>query len=188
MRTRFLFLFSVLFFGFVISSCSSNDEALTTFDGQQFNLMSKGVKGGVCMFIAPDCPLSQSYVQSFMDLSKQYEDDFQFFGVLPGTLFSNEEVQLFIDSFEFALPMVQDPNHHLTKKWKATVTPEFILFDTSSLALYSGAIDNWAISLAKKRLEPSQFYLEEAINAYLQHKPITTPRTRPVGCYIEGID
>ena len=50
--------------------------------------------------------------------------------------------------------------------------------------LYSGRIDNFYAGLGKPRRQATVHDLRTALEETLAGKPVTTPKTDPVGCYI----
>jgi hypothetical protein len=176
----------------VLVGCNQGRETPTwderkTCEGRKLLVLDhQNAKGEVWMFIAPDCPLSQQYVQSYNQLKDSFlKRGLLFLGVVPGKLYSCEEIQHFSDSFQFKPPIIYDADFHLAKYSEASVTPEFVLLDSAHQVLYHGAIDDWAIGLAQKKLEPKQFYLKDAIERYLDGRAIERAFVQPVGCFIE---
>ncbi len=137
------------------------------------------------MFITPDCPLSQAYTQSFSELAIHYQSEFTFFACLPSVLYAHEEIQHFVDSFNFPLPIVVDSSLTLTKRWGAEITPQIFVVDNRGKIKYDGSIDNWAIDLAQKRLAPSEFYLMDALEELKNDGDVTLSHTDAIGCVIE---
>lgn len=78
-----------------------------------------------------------------------------------------------------------DTEYQLRDYCKATTTPETYLMDANGKIYYSGAIDNWAITLGKQRQVISGHYLVNAINSTLKGEDVELSKTRAVGCIIE---
>lgn len=157
---------------------------MKTLSGQTFN--PKQNKANVVMTIAPDCPLSQQYCKNFSALANKFErDGIVFWGVVPGNYYSQVELNHFVDSFQFNFPLVLDPEFEFLKAIRAKVTPEFFLLDDNLKILYRGKMDDWAIAFAQKKVQPHYFYLENALQDFVNHQPIQTPETEAVGCVIE---
>lgn len=170
----------------LFSNCGEvKNEQLMLVDGQTIPLFKPNTIGTVCLFISPDCPLSHLYASEYVKLGNRFKSNFQFIGLVPGDLYSETEIIHFKDSFSFDLPIALDKDLSFTKKWKATTTPECIVLDTFGEVRYRGAIDNWAIDFANKRIEPTAFYLLDALNAMLEKKPVKIEYQKPVGCLIE---
>ena len=143
-------------------------------------------KPTVFIFISPECPLCQSYTLTINQLIKEYTNKgIQFIGIVPGKDFSQQQVISFNRTYQSTLPIWFDKHFKLTQALGATITPEVFFVSNNGKLLYSGRIDNWAYELSKKRKVITQHDLMNALEGYLHHKPITTIKTKAVGCYIE---
>lgn len=142
--------------------------------------------GAVLLFLAPECPLCQNYAPVLRDMAPDYaEMDVPLVGVVSGTYYSAEEVNNFMFFHHLDFPVLLDPGFELSRHFGATITPEAVLIDSTGAMIYRGAIDNWAISLGRKRLRPTAHYLADATDAYLKGKPVPLRTTDAVGCFIE---
>ena len=167
----------------IVSGCGSPERnILTTTKGNKINLSEQNT---VLMWLASDCPLCQTYSSEYRDLASNYNSNLQFVGVLPGNWYTSEEMNHFIDSFHFDIPIVEDKDFYLTKRFNAIVTPEFVLIDTNLNVQYQGKFDDWATGLAQKKTKPQKFYLINAIDNFLNNQPIIPDYVEPVGCTIE---
>ena len=166
---------------------SLDEISLSTTEGKTWNgtdLSSHAAT--VFIFFAPQCPLSENYCLQTNVLQAQYlSEGVQFFAVIPGALFSSEEINDFLQRYQLDVPVLLDPDKYLCDVLGATITPEAFLTDPAGQTLYSGAIDNWAVDLGKKREVVTEFYLRDAIDAILQKQPVPISKTTAVGCYIE---
>lgn len=168
---------------FVLFGCGNTvSTELISRDGLKIDLTKQNT---VLMWLAPDCPLCQTYSSEFLALDSLYRSHFQFVGVLPGNLYSTDEIDHFVDSFHFDLPIVMDDKYLLTKKYQVSVTPEFILLDTNLKIQYQGKFDDWATGLAQKKVKPTQFYLKNALNQFAASQNVSPNYVEPVGCLIE---
>ena len=164
----------------MLSACTRFD-AVVDVNGSTHNLENEPV---VLMWLAPDCPLCQTYSTEFVLMADSFPG-LRFFGVLPGDLYSSAEVDHFVDSFHFRMPILLDSDFKLTKKLDVTTTPEFLILDNGLNLKYQGKFDDWATGLAQKKPKPSEHYLEDALKAFSAGKPIETAYTEPLGCLIE---
>lgn len=140
----------------------------------------------VLFFISPECPLCHNYSVTFSEIMDQYDTEkIGFYGVLSGKYYTRDEMNEFLQKYDLALPIIIDPAFSLANHFEASMTPEVVLVNNSGEELYQGAIDNWAISLGRKRIKTTEFYLKDALTASLQGREIDPSQTKPVGCYIE---
>jgi thioredoxin-related protein len=175
----FLVFLAIVF----ISSCNRVSlEQCTSVNNEAINLSGQNV---MLMWLAPDCPLCQTYSSEFIDLSNSMADQIECYAVLPGNHYSQEEIRHFQDSFGFSLPIIHDVTYKLTKKFNISVTPEFLLIDSTFKVKYQGKFDDWATDLGQKKLKPTKFYLKDAVTSFINKSPIQTSFIPPVGCTIE---
>ncbi len=140
----------------------------------------------VMLFLTPECPLCQNYTVAMRKLEKEYSaKDIPFIGVISGNYYTKDEVRRYKLKYDMEMDILFDPDFKLSKYYGATVTPEAIFIDRKGDLKYRGAIDNWAISLAKKRLNTTEHYLSDALDDFLSGNKINPERTKPVGCFIE---
>ena len=120
------------------------------------------------------------------ELNLEFNDSqFDFVGVFPGKEFSAEEMSRFMIRYELEFPALMDPEFKLTEALNATTTPEVVIIENDGGKLYQGAIDNWAIDLAKKRSRVTEFYLQDAFLAIKNGSAIDPEYVKPVGCFIQ---
>ena len=139
------------------------------------------------VFLSPDCPLSQNYTLVLNEIQKSREELLQIIGVLPNAVdYSEHEIVSFKNKYAIGFPLLRDKKGVLVNYTHATITPEVFLYDSKAVLLYKGAIDDWAISLGKKKRQTDQHYLRNAIDNYLQHKEVSPSETKAVGCFISN--
>lgn len=136
------------------------------------------------ILLSPECPLSQNYTKTLNQLNSEYQGSVVFTGVVPGKTYSSKEVKRYLSEYKVNFKVVRDRSKHLTEKLHATVTPEVILMDKNENILYRGAIDDWAVSLGKKKISPTIPYLKNAIEQAVNGEQVIVKSTKPVGCLI----
>lgn len=157
---------------------------LRTTDNKAFSL---GInKPAVLIFLSPDCPLSKNYAPVLNSLAKKHPR-VKFYGIFPGKSYSSEEIIAYGKDYDLVFPLLSDPLKQLSGYLKAKVTPEVILINPQGVVLYTGLIDNWAVSLGKQRRVITHHYLEDALTGFETGKEIAVRHTEPVGCLINDI-
>ena len=168
----------------------ASDFELKNFDGKIVSLSDyQGEKGLILIFDCNTCPYSKAYNERIITLHNTFGP--KVFPVV--TINSNDGDQSPGDSFEnmiakakqknYDFPYLHDENQRVAKAFGATNTPHvFVLQRKGSdfVVAYIGAIDNDARSGAKA----DKKYVEEAVTALLAGKPVTTSKTKAVGCGI----
>lgn len=144
-------------------------------------LVSKGIL--VIAFLSPDCPICKNYSAKLVKLRDKYITRADFIGIIPGSFDANDVIE-FHKKYLPSWKLFRDKSLHLTHYLDGTVTPEVLVINIKTGTLiYKGAIDDWVVSLGKTRNHISNFYLDIALNNFLNDKP-AIPFTKPVGCLI----
>lgn len=185
------------FFAFFVSPCliflcilglaNCNSKPFHTLKGKTTNIDIKtNTKAIVYFFMVPDCPFAQFYTMSVNQVySQYYTKDVQFFGIVPGNLYSLNEIDSFKYQYNFLPEILIDKTYSLAKKYNVKVVPQVVVTDVKGNVLYTGKIDDQAILAGQKKYQPTQFYLLDALKNISLGKPVKVKRTNAVGCYIE---
>jgi hypothetical protein len=133
-----------------------------------------------------ECPMTQKYVPVLNQFKKEFSMiDFQ--GVF--TKWENDStVTTFRQDYDFHLASFIDENNAFLRQMQISVVPEVLFFDEYQHLLYRGSIDNWFYDLGKYRQKATEFYLKDAIKAYLSGECIKVEKTVALGCIIEYED
>jgi len=89
--------------------------------------------------------------------------------------------------FGITAPVVVDREHRLVKATGAEMTPEAVVIDRSGGIAYRGRVSNLFVTYGKRRSEATEHHLRDAMEALAQGKPVITPRTEALGCYIPEV-
>src|SRR5438552_12209056 len=120
----------------------------------------KGNQSTVFVFLAPDCPLSQSSTLTLNRIYSQFSsNNVGFYGVFPGQPSDKKAVDGFVGDYKIMFPALLDTNQKLTDFFNATKTPEVFAVDGTGNTFYKGAIDNWAPELGQHRAVVTEPYL-----------------------------
>jgi hypothetical protein len=139
-------------------------------------------KAAVFVFLAPDCPLSQSYTRTLNELRAQFQtNQIEFYGVFT----AEGGVEDFVATYKITFPVLRDREFRLMDFFGATKTPEAFAVDAQGRTIYSGAIDNWAPELGQHRTVITEHYLQDALNDLIQERDVRVKQTQAVGCFIE---
>ncbi|SFV28502.1 redoxin family protein [Thermoflavifilum thermophilum] len=160
---------------------------LHTLSGEQIsiNQILKDDKFDLFIFLSPECPLCQNYTLTLNNLYIRFQGNpIAWVGIIPGKGFSRQQMIDFVGRFHIRFPVYVDSDMQLTHLLGATITPQVILLNRKGEQLYSGAIDNWAVSLGQQRTIITAHYLQDALSSCLRGLPLTITHTQPVGCYI----
>ena len=168
-----------------------SDFKLKNVDGKVISLSDYSrSKGVILIFDCNTCPYSKAYNDRIIALDKTYAQ--KGFPVI--TINSNrgqgesfQDMVARAEAKNYSFPYLKDETQNVARAFGATNTPHVFLLrreaDEFAVA-YIGAIDNHSRngSLADRK------YVEEAVNAILAGKPVTTEKTKAVGCGIRYED
>ncbi len=150
-----------------------------------FNALKKN-KASVVIFLQPECPFCNSYAKTLRHLDSVFNSkDVKMYGVMAGTNFSDSELAAYRDDHHLKFMFLLDPEFVLTKQLKASITPQAFLIDSKGKVIYHGMIDNWGYEIGKTRAHATEFYLTDAMNNFLEGKPVSPDSTKAIGCYIQ---
>ncbi len=161
--------------------------ALSDLEGKQRTpLATSGLKGAVLVFVTHDCPVSNAYSPELKRLNQKYSKlNFGFTlvyvdpDVKPAVLLAHRK--------EYglnAINSIHDTKHQLVTATGAKVTPEAVLIIHGGRIAYRGRIDNLYADYGKRRRAATVRDLRNALDAVLAGKPVTSPRTEAIGCFI----
>lgn len=140
----------------------------------------------VYVFMSPECPLCENYSATLKDLREEFpEDQVTFIGIFSGEWYTSDEIIRFMAGYEPPVSPVMDPGYLLQDRYQATVTPEAVVLNQHDEVVYQGKIDNWIVSLGKKRTVVNTYYLRDALHATLNGQLPEVRKTEAVGCFIE---
>lgn len=138
------------------------------------------------LFIVPDCPLAMNYSKEFMQLYRSYSDSGVLFtGVIPGDLYTSQEINAFIEQYGFDVPLIIDKELQITEEFGATVSPEVFVYNSYRECLYHGKMDEWVKDLGSKYGAHGRNFAKEAISAGLNGRYPEILYKAPIGCSLE---
>ncbi len=173
---------------------SAADFKLKNVDGKWVSLADyKDAKGFILIFDSNTCPYSKAYNGRIIALSKKYTS--LKFPVV--AINANDPKVSSGDSFDemvkeakrkgYDFPYLVDETQAIAKTYGATNTPHVFVLNKSGNDLkvaYIGTIDDNARNTAAV----TKKYVENAVDALLNGKPVNTTKTKAVGCGIKWKD
>jgi mono/diheme cytochrome c family protein/thiol-disulfide isomerase/thioredoxin len=161
----------------------------TDLDGKQVQPLQAGTaKASVLFFLAPDCPISNSYAPEINALVKDNADrPLRFYAVYADPELSAEAARKHAADFGYRCPVLLDQRHQLVAATGVTTTPEVAVVTADGRVAYRGRIDDRYPQLGVHRQAPTRRDLRAALSAVLADQPVATPRTTAVGCSIPDL-
>ncbi len=159
-----------LYYSFYITFLSSSTAADSTLD--------------VLGFVLIDCPLSRYTLYELTQLRKKNKD-LNFKIVVPTLYYTADEFKHFVEVNKIKDIVINDAYKLYCRAFDINISPSVVLLSTTKKPIYSGAIDDYAITLVLHRLQPSIYYLQLAAMQAKQGQAVSIKKTQPVGCVIE---
>lgn len=154
-------------------------------DGARHRIPDPEAKATVLIFLAHDCPISNRYLPEIDRLRTTYDPrGIRFFVVYAESRLTPEQARRHQREYAVAIPALVDAWRPLVRAAGATVTPEAAVFGPDGALLYRGRIDDLYADFGTKRPRATRRELQAALAAILDSRPVATPRTRAVGCFI----
>ncbi len=171
-----------------------SDFKLKNVDGKIVSLANyKTSKGVIVIFDCNTCPYSRAYNERIIALNKKYAP----LGYPVITINANDPEQSDGDSFEemvslakrknYDFPYLVDETQEVAKSFGATNTPHVFVLKNENNAFkvaYIGAIDD----SPRDASNASKKYVENAVDALLANKAVTSTKTKAIGCGIKWKD
>jgi len=168
----------------------ATDFSLKNVDGKMVSLADyKSAKGFIVIFDCNTCPYSKAYNERIIALNKKYSKEFPLIAInanspdmSPGDSF--EEMKKYARNKGYTFPYLVDETQEIARAYGATNTPHvFVLSKDQSVlkVAYIGTIDN----NSRDASSVTKAYVEEAVDALLAGKSVSTPKTKAIGCGIK---
>jgi peroxiredoxin len=149
--------------------------------GTIHSLNSYSGKIVVLVFWSFKCPVSLLYDERLNGLKDKYKNSgVVVLGVDSAANETAEEIRANIDNLKITTPMLSDLEGNLAEKFGATQTPGVFVIDGNAILRYRGALDNNRKAGEKGRIA----YAEDAIDALLAGRDVSTSETKSFGCSI----
>jgi hypothetical protein len=161
-------------------------------NGQPFALFAPKGPASVIFFVATDCPISNWYAPTIQQVCREYAsrgvdctlvyEDVDL-GATPAAL--DASVRTHLGEYRYgSMPATVDRTRAVAKRAQATITPQVVLVDHAGAIRYRGRIDNAYADLGRPRQHVTSHDLRVSLDALLAGRPVPTPETEPLGCYI----
>ena len=184
-RRRAVALLALLAMPACASAVHVSSEGVVDLEGRPVDPFAGDAAPTVLVFTRSDCPISNRYAPEINRIADLYSArGARFWIVYPDDDDTSAAIREHRERFGYKSPAVRDPLHTLVQAAAAKVTPEVAVFDADQRLAYAGRIDDQYVAFGKRRAQPTQRDLEDALRAVLAGERPPTARTRAVGCYI----
>lgn len=150
----------------------------------------KNSKGVIVIFDCNTCPYSKAYNSRIIALNEKYASKgFPVVAIQPNSPEvspgdSFDEMVKLAEEKKYKFPYLFDETQNVSKAFGATNTPHVFLLKKEGndfKVTYIGAIDD----SAKNESAVTKKYVEEAVDALLSGKDVSTNKTKALGCTIK---
>jgi thiol-disulfide isomerase/thioredoxin len=178
-----------LLFGLTVAARTQTVVTVPEASGRPYvSSEMKRHKATVFVFLATDCPNSNSYAPELIRLSKEYGDrGVAFYSVYSDSAETAAGVQKHDSDYRIPFPALMDSRQILAHQTGAMETPEAIVLSSDGKALYRGRIDDRFANYGRTRLHVDQHDLREALDDILAGTMVAHPYEPSLGCAIPGI-
>ncbi len=159
------------------------DFEFESLDGKSHQLSKYSYKKAtVVVLTGTGCPLCLKFAPTLARLEKKYSDkNVQFLFVNPTLSEKQDKVEASVKAQGYQSPYVRDKNETIIRALGAKTTTEAFVIDRARTLVYRGAVnDQYGIGYTKD--EPSNHYLEDAIDSLLAGERIEVAATTSPGC------
>ena len=146
-------------------------------------------KATVFIFVATECPNSNTYAPLLARLYREYAPrGVAFFNVYSDPADNSAVVRKHDSDFKTPFRALLDGHQTLARETGARSTPEAVILGPGGEQLYRGRIDDRFVEVGKTRYQPTENDLQEALDAILAGKAVSHPVTRTIGCAIPVLE
>ena len=137
----------------------------------------------VLIFVATDCPISNSYAPELQRIMADHRaDGVRFFLVYADATATAAKAHE--ATYGYTCRALLDPHHALSAWTGATVTPEVAVVGDGGKLLYRGRIDDRYVGFGHKRPGATTHDLRAALRAIVAGRAVEVARTEAIGCPI----
>ncbi len=160
---------------------------LVDLSGHRNDLFSEaGGKPVALVFIAHDCPISNTYAPELARIARDYRSDALFGLVYEERNFTAAQAREHAASYGYkGVHLFLDPTGKAARASGAGITPEAVVFDGKGRRTYLGRIDDLFYDFGKQRPAATKHDFRNALNATISHRPVKPATGPPFGCVIE---
>lgn len=138
----------------------------------------------VVAFLGNDCPLARLYAPRLESLAQKLKDDrAAFLAINANRQDAPTRIAAYARKHGVSFPILKDPDNQVADAFGAVRTPEVFVLDEKRVVRYHGRIDDQYL-VGLKRPKVTRRDLEIAIEELAAGKPVSTPETEALGCFI----
>lgn len=153
--------------------------------GTTVSIPSKTAKANVLIFVGVDCPIANRMAPEIARIAKDYEKKKVKLTLVYGDPeVTTKDIQAHLKEYDLPKSAVIDKDKALKKATGATVTPQAVVLDKLGKIVYLGRINDLYEGHANTKKAPKKHDLRNALDDVLAGKPVRTPFTEAIGCFL----
>ena len=155
-------------------------------DGRTFEPLSPGGQSAsVLLFVLQDCPICNAYAPRVRGLASQFAlHGVRFYLVHVDPAITSDEAAAHAKEYGYPFPVLIDRRHELVRRLGIVAVPTAVVLGPDGSVRYKGRIDDRYFALGKPRQAATTDDLRHALAAVVEHRQVTSVRTRVVGCSV----
>lgn len=178
--------------GSALQVSARQTESIRDIDGRPHDPFTPAGAANVIVFVATDCPISNSYAPEIQGICRDYRSRgvacflmYEDVDVTSSPTPLNEAVKEHVRQFRYVdVPAVVDRSRLIARRAKASITPEAVVIGRDGEIRYRGRIDNLYVAFGKRRPRATEHDLRDALDAVLERRPVRKIETEALGCFI----
>lgn len=159
-------------------------DGLWELNGKKARVLASQSKATVLMYLGTECPIANRYAPEINRIVSKYtQKGATFIRIYVEALDMAPSVRQHGLDFQLKMVPYLDPDRLVMKRLGVSVTPEIVILDHKSKAVYRGRIDGQNVEHGKVQ-ENYRRDLRVALDEVLAGKAVSVPVTTAIGCYI----
>ncbi|HEY66077.1 MAG TPA: redoxin domain-containing protein [Caldilineae bacterium] len=157
------------------------DFQLSDMEGRTHRLADYRGQIVILNFWSAECPISEAFDPYFNERCEEWtRRGIILLAIDSNSHYDDDEIRRVASERKLRFPILRDRGNVVADLYGALTTPHIFLIDRQGILRYRGAVDDRTF----RKREPDVNYLEEALAAVLEDRPVPTPETQPFGCTI----
>lgn len=150
------------------------------YQPKKITFPNPNAKASVVVFLSAKCPCSASHEPVLKSMAEKYsKDGIEFIAVHSNQNETTDQAKEHFKSAALGFPLVEDRGAKIADELKALKTPHAYIIQKGKI-IYEGGVDDSADAE-----EAEVHFLEKALAEVKDGKPVTTAKTRALGCQIK---
>ncbi len=143
----------------------------------------------VIVFLTGECPISTSFVPTLNRLAEVWtkqEPPVSIVAIYADATATPAVVARFASDYQLSFPVLLDRDQELARRLGPTHIPEAFVLTAAGEIAYRGRIDDTYADIGKRRPQPTDQSLSDAVAAVVAGHTVKAARTEAVGCLLES--